>query len=263
MIIGSSQGNLGDNVLITPIFKAIPYCHVRMYDSPTCRNVAPLFHGLVDSVEFCDTPGTPPTVDEPTHKSQRMLNALGLTEVSCIPRVLVTPGELAWARLYLSDMGVEVERAMVLVAQNSSWWDPANWLARYICPHPAVSQQLADLARKRGWQVVQFGVEPPQDPTRDNFIPLDNTIQLRGLTVRQTAACYQLIGRMVTCDTGDHCLMLAVGGRISMIVPRENPYYRHYDVQYLPHLWKGEPVRARYHLFDDYLAVADDLMFDW
>lgn len=267
-VFGSSQGTLGDSLWVTPLLAAHPGCTLRLFDTPTCRNVATLYGGLVERVEFCENPGVPPTMDAATHVSERMLIAAGRPEASIIPVVRLREDEIAWAQVWLRQSG-DPAKMVVLHTHNSGWADPSNHFARHVKPPKALMQWLCDEARQKGYRVVQFCNEPrPGQP--DNFDPLEGALHIRGLALRQTAACYHVIGRMVSGDTGDPYLMLAAGGRVVFLLPPEVTWagYRHHNVVYTPRHWAtaGERPRTRYYCHADPAVaslVAADLSFDW
>lgn len=260
LVIGSSQGTLGDSLWITPIFRAFPHCTLKMFDAPGCRNVSTIYEGIVDKIEFCEAPGVPPTTDDKTHVSQRMLNALGIPEASCIPYVIITEEEEKWATEFLKPY----KNPIVFVNHNSGWNDPSNFFARHVKPPRKVMQALADYYRGHGYTIMQFCNAPKQlNPKYDNFDPLDDAIHIRGLTLRQQAACYKIIGKMITGDTGEPYLMLAVGGKFIMLLCQEVYDYHHYSIQYTDELWKSEKPRTKYYHFHEYEKIADHINFDF
>lgn len=264
LTIGSSQGTLGDSLWITPIFRSFPGTILRLFDTPSCHNVAQIYEGLVREVQFVDTPGVPPTMDAPTHVTQRMLAAMGRPDDPIIPWVVLREDEIAAARALLSQYG-DLSRLLVVHAHNSGWADPENHFARHVKPPHGMMQVIADHAREaHGYTVLQF-CNDPWFGKPDNFDPLTGTHHIRGLTLRQTAACYHVIGRMVSGDTGDPYLALAAGARVVFLMcpELEHTGYRHFNVQYTDALWKGEKPRTRYHSFPDWQKVAQDLAFDW
>lgn len=248
LTIGSSQGTLGDSCWLTPIFKVKKNCVLKMFDNPHCRNMAQIYDGIVERVEFCDNPGVPPTTDEKTHVSQRMLNALGITEVNCIPEIKITDEELAWAKDFLKDY----PNPIVFVNHNSGWKDPSNFFARIVKPPKELMQYLANEYSKK-YTIMQFCNNPNHfRPDYDNFDPLENAVHIRGLTLRQQAACYKVIGKMVTGDTGDPYLMLATGGKFIMLLCPEMYGYFHHSICYYDHLWKDEKPRTKYFKYYEF-----------
>lgn len=262
---GSSQGTLGDSLWLTPLLRAFPGSTLRLFNTPACHNVATLYEGLVKQVRFVKRrPGVPPTTDDATHVSQRMLNAVGKPEASIIPTIVLREDEIAWARQFLAPYG-DARRLIVFHTHNSGWADPGNDFARHVKPPKGVMQVLADSYRRDGgYKVLQFCNLPGHmRPGYDNFDPLHDAHYIRGLTLRQTAACYHVVGKMVTGDTGDPYLMLAAGGRVVMLLCAERGGYKHHHVVYTNELWKGEKPRTRYRTFDQWQMVADDMSFDW
>lgn len=272
-VFGSSQGTLGDSLWVTPLLRAFPASTLRLFDTPSCRNVSQIYEGLVDHVEFCDAPGVPPTVDLATHVSERMLIAAGRPEASIIPTIRLLEDEIAWARAFLFESVSEarhLDRLIVLHTHNSGWRDPENWFSRHVKPPIGLMQRLADDARRSGYTVLQFCNAAPTDGRPDNFDPLDGTHHIRGLTLRETAACYHLIGRMISGDTGDPYLALAAGAKVIFLMcpELEQTGYRWRNVAYTDRHWAtaGERPRTRYYNHSDpatAAAVQRDLSFDW
>ena len=87
---------------------------------------------------------------------------------------------------------------------------------------------------------------------------------MRGLTVRQLAAFYHVIGKLVTGDSGDYHLMLGVGGKVACLIPPNNPQmgYLHWDLLYSPVCWGGEKARVRYCMHEDWVTLMDTRLFD-
>lgn len=256
-IFGSSQGTVGDSMWLTPLLAAFPGSTLRMFDTPSCRNVATLYEGLVDHVEFCDAPGVPPTVDLPTHVSERMLIAAGRPEASIIPALKLRPEEIRWASAFLAFHG-DPAQMVVLHTHNSGWADPSNWFARHVKPPIGLMQRIADDARQHfGFKVLQFCNDPfPGKP--DNFDPLDGTTHIRGLSLRQTAACYHVIGRMVSGDTGDPYIALAVGAQVIFLMCPEltqTTGYRWHNVVYASRHWGNARSRTHYVNHSDPAAL--------
>jgi hypothetical protein len=267
MYFGTTQGTLGDSLWITPLLNAFPSSVLKMYDTPTCRNVSQIFEGLLSRVEFCENPhnppliGMPPAINAPVHYSQRMLMAAGKPNESAIPKIKLRKEEIEWARQHLSRLG-NIDRMVVIHTHNSGWANSENWFARHLKPPIKMMEWTASVAKANGYEALQFCNDPwPNAP--DNFDPLPNTKHIRGLTLRQTAACYHVIGRMISGDTGDPYLALSVGAKVIWLMAKEIEWtgYRWHNVQYVENMWMGENNRARYHSFEDWVNSMNGMAF--
>lgn len=256
--IGISIGTLGDNMWLNPVLRAFPGAILHMKDDSVCRNVATLHEGLAD-VQFVGDPGHPRSSGDAIHITEQWLRALGRTDTSIIPHIDLKPEEVAWAREFLAAHG-DPAKMVVIHTHNSGWTDITNDLARQLKPPHEATQQIADHAAVLGYQPVQF-CNAPFPGKADNFDPLDRTVHIRGLTLRQTAACYHLIKRMVCGDTGDPYVMLAVGGAFIMLLAPETGGYRHSSVRYEARHWNGGQTRAKYVLVENWREVLAHLDF--
>lgn len=244
MILGlNGSGSLGDALWLTPIMKARKDIIVQMHPDQQSRDVSVVYNGLAQ-VEFTDNPAEKlyHINNEQTHYAQKALNQLGITEVNCLPEILLTKEEIEWGREFLKQY--EDKKLLIILNDNSGHKDPTNIRARYVQPRASLMQQLVNnYIEKEGYTILQFGRKED-----DRFTPLDNTIKIRGLNIRQLAACYALIGQIISSDTGDYHLMLSVGGKALVLVPPESKElgYVYKELHYTPELFKGETVRARY-----------------
>ncbi len=93
--------------------------------------------------------------------------------------------------------------------------------------------------------------------------PIDGIMQVRGLSVRQLAAVYHIIGKLISPDTGDYHLMLAVGGKAVCLAPAHSDQfgYRHWDLHYDALCWGEERPRVRYIQHDDYTDAMNTRLF--
>lgn len=217
---------------------------VRMPKGPQCERVSLIYKNLA-KVEFVDNPleaiykikG-----DTSKHASQRASDYLGITNVSAIPKILLDDDEIDWARTFLK----QYTNPVVVVNDNGGSSTPGNFAAQYRRPPSEVMQVYVDKLIQLSYTILQFGIKDLKD--RDNaFTPLNNALSIRGLDIRQTSACYYVIGKYVGGDTGDYHLMLACGGKtITLIPPEDSIRYSYSDLLYTDDLWKNEKIRCKY-----------------
>lgn len=253
--ITSNCANLGDNLWITPLFKNGVKGSVTFSDTPRTRSIARIFDGLAD-VDFVPLVENVQKSADETHEAQRILNCWDRTDVNCIPEIKITKEEIEGAQAFLSPY----KNPIVVIADNSGSSDPKNYRASVVRPPIPYMQYLCDQAAKR-YTPLQFGLSPNYyGQGISNFTKLNGTVEIRGLPLRQLAACYHVCGKYIGGDTGDYHLMLSVGGKAMVSIPHECRGYQYRRLLYTEELWKGEPVRVKYFLHRSN-KVADLLDF--
>jgi len=237
-------GNLCDTLWVTPLARYVSDLTVWMRgDDVKARAVAPILDGVCSVLL---EPNPPETRKAPIHAhvTQQILSAYGFNGKPSVPRVVLTFDEIQWAIEYLRPYG---QKRVALVAHCSGSGDPTNYRAHYVQGSVEDMVQIAKFWKGAGYTVLQFG--PAQNYyTKDIFTPFEGCIQIRGLTVRQLAACYYVIGKLISVDTGDQWLMLAVGGRAAVLVPPHSDQlgYRHWDLHLNSICWGDERPRVDY-----------------
>lgn len=242
-----NTGTLGDSLFLTPAIWGLKNRNeeviVQMHKDEQCKAVSAVFDGLCP-VEFIDEPEEKiyHINNDDTHYAQRVLNHLSISDVNCIPKIALTENEILWAKEFLK----EYENPIAIVNDNSGCNDPNNHRAHYVRPPVELMQDQVNLWLKEGNSLLQFGRKED-----DKFTPLEDTIKIRGLTIRQLASCYRIIGKLISGDTGDYHLMLAVGGEAAVLVPAESQRlgYLYNELHYQPKLWKDEKIRVAYMNF--------------
>jgi hypothetical protein len=247
-------GNLGDFLWVTPLSKHFPDMVVQVLaNDKKSQLTAPIFDGIC-KVEFVQT--TTPTPRDNSvsiHITQRILSAYDKKGKS-IPYVKITEEEKEWAKNFLISKNININRCMAFINHNSGSGDETNTRGKYVRPDPKIIKDLAAFwAEKNNVSIVQFGPDP-KFYEKDPFDPIPNAVHIRGLNIRQLAACYSLIGRMVSGDTGDYHLMLAVGGKVFCLVPPHSDEYgyKHWDLLYNDNCWDGEDPRVLYCLHENW-----------
>ncbi len=258
-------GNLGDTLWVTPLARYEPDLTVWMRgdDAKAC-SVAPILDGLC-KVRL--EPNPPETRKAPirAHVTQQILAAYSdHVGKPSIPRVLLKAEEVAWAVDYVKGItGGHSHKVVALVNHCSGSADPTNYRAHYVRGNPAAFESIARFWRGAGYKVLQFG-PAPGFYTPDVFTPIEGTIPVRGLNVRQLAAVYHIVGKLIGVDSGDYHLMLAVGGKVACLIPPHSDQfgYRHWDLHYDSVCWGNERPRVRYIPHDQWTQCLNTKLFD-
>lgn len=231
----SSSSNLGDNLSLTPVMRAAP-CRVHLIDDEAVRQVAPVFDGLGEVIY--DNVNRLASHERPIRgpHSAKLLAANHLTGVSATPSIILSDEEREWARAFLSDF--DLSKTCVIKASTSQInyrTPPAGLLAKIIEANPDITFFSSALSSRH---------------PKNNFhyVPLD-AYTMWDYPIRRLAAIYSVIGRMVTADTGDYHLMLAVGGKVDVLVPPSEWHYDHDHFHYRAEDFLHEVPRARYHVW--------------
>ncbi len=257
-------GNLGDTLWLTPLARYEPDLTVWMRgDDAKARSVAAVFD-LMCKVWL--EPNPPETKKAPVraHVTQQILTAYGHGGKPSVPVMLLLPSEVAWAVDYLRVVtGGHARKVVALVNHCSGSADPTNYRASYVRGNPEAFKALASFWRGAGYKVLQFG-PAPGFYTPDVFTPIEGAIPVRGLTIRQMAAVYHVIGKLISLDTGDYHLMLAVGGKVACLVPPHSDElgYRHWDLLYDAVCWGDEKPRVTYAVHDQWTGFLNTNLFD-
>jgi ADP-heptose:LPS heptosyltransferase len=221
MIIGNKgNGSLGDCLWITSVFRYIKAGKVVLHNDEQCRAVGRIFDNICE-VEYSHSPPERPDnithlsteLYTSSHRSKKILLACGITNNVSVPFVKINNSETAWAKDFLK----KYKNPIVAINDNSGSGDPSNFRAAYVRPPVDKLQSLVNKLVNKNHTVLQFGrIE------NSKFTPLSHCEHIRGLSIRQTAACYSVIQQYIGGDTGDYHLMLAVGGTAVVLIPDES-----------------------------------------
>lgn len=256
--------NLGDTLWVTPLARYLPpgemIVQMLGHDARS-RATAPILEGLCP-VEWVEKTTETPKFPFRGHVTQRILAAYGFRDKPSIPRVLLKIEEMVWAYDYLRELGCGPD-TVAFTNHNSGSGDPTNYRAHYVRPPSEVIKTLARFWGGGKGKVIQFGPAPTFHD-KDPFDPIPNAIQVRGLSVRQLAACYHVIGKLISGDSGDYHLMLAVGGKAVCLVPPhdEQVGYCYWDLHYDSVCWGDEKSRVKYVLHSDWVTLMDTRLFE-
>lgn len=248
LTVTNTAGSLGDWLSLTPLLAARPNSTVIAKDSPHTRRFARVYEGLAN-VEFTSD-DIPPVLetDEDLCVSQRILNQYGVTEINAIPVVYLTEEEIEWARAFLAPYANPVAFNNTVAAARRD--KPETDMCNYRRIPDELAHTIIKSLKDSGHTVIKFGTKTIQTNIYDNHDEFEGVVNLLDLNLRQLAACYHVIGRYVGSDSGDHHMMLAVGGRTELFIPPHAWFYNHRRHLYLDYAWKGEPVREVYHVFE-------------
>ena len=258
-------GNLGDTLWTTPLSRYVGdrglIVQMRKGDAKAMAT-APILRGLA-RVEWVDSPKDTPRTTQKVHVTQQILGHYGYAGLASIPRVRLDEAEIFGAIKFLKSKGLDPARTIAMVNQNSASADPGNFRAQYVRPPSDVIKTLARFWGGGQYKIAQFGPDPKYY-TYDPFDPIPNAVHIRGLTVRQLASVYHVIGKLISGDTGDYHLMLAVGGKAACLVPPDstNMGYLHSELLYDKVCWGDERPRVCYALHQNWIHFMDTKLFD-
>jgi len=246
-------GNLGDTLWVTPLARYEPNLVVVMQAGDAKAEAVSEVLRYQCARVFQDKVEGTAKAPICAHVTQQILEAYGHGGKPSIPRVILTKKEIEEAVKLLLSHGYTPE-SIAVVNHNSANGDPTNHRAHYVRPPRAAIEQLARFHMRGGRaKVFQFGPAPGYY-TLDPFDPIEGCVHIRGLGVRELAACYHVIGKLISGDTGDKHLGLSVGAIVACLVPRhsEGYGYRHWDLLYDKICWGTEAPRLRYALYDNW-----------
>ena len=257
--LGFKIGNLSDSLFLTPIFKKYKNITLELIDDETNKNKIELFHGLCDVILTKNPCEECPQTKEKKHRSQRMLDALNITDVNAIPFVIVQEEDEEWAKNFLS----KYNNPIVYIPNNSCSWDKSNTFSQDRTFTEEMNNTIIKILSKN-YTILQFGLHDYYSNSKTKMVNYENVINIPNLNLKQLAACYKIIGKGLFSDTGDAYLMIAVGGKIVEIVPMHLNYYPYWEYIYDEEsLWKNEPIRAKYFCMTEWQKALDYLDFNF
>ena len=230
----SASSNLGDNLSLTPLMRQTP-CRVHLYDDAAVRSIAPIFDSLCEVVFDNTGPIASPEAFVRGPHSKKTLTYFGYPNASAIPKIILTEKEISWAKRYVEDLQIENGCIIKSSTQQINYRTPPQELIQDIVySNPSIQFLTSGLSKKH---------------PKNNFsnTPIDHVMTMWDYPIRSLAAIYSIIGRYIGPDTGDYHLMLAVGGKADVLVPKSVWSYRHEDFHYNEECWLDEPIRLKYH----------------
>lgn len=258
------NGNLGDAILTTALFKNNREGIVTILDAPETRRLEQVFYNFNVQIQYAPNIKSTIIDNKQTHICQQYLDHFGIIDSNCIPQINVPNQELNWARDYLA----KIENPLVVVTNNNGTGDPTNYWAHYRTFNPVLMNELLEEYSKK-YTLLHFGLSRDFNKNVyrndvDSFIKMPNCIDILDLPISKLAACYKIIGRCLSGDTGDYHLMLAVGGKCNVLVNENHDIgYPHVSYLYQDYQWKNEKIRLRYIPFRDYKKSLEYIDFDY
>jgi len=255
------SNNLGDGVYISSLLKARKEVEIELFFKPD--RLGTVFHTLYKNLCKCSFYETYEQMKEAhpdaieshhairahgknAHMPRLLLDYFGLFHINEIPEIPIDIAD-KYASLYFVR---QFKDPIILMPANCGSGDPENCYAQYRTPPFEFFQNIVDKYKSKH-DFLQFGISP--NTYRDgysNFFPIKGTIKILDLPVDILARIYSVVGKMISGDTGDAHLMVAVGGRVKMLVPRNDDVgYQHKYLHYNPSSWKGVP-RVEYIGFE-------------
>lgn len=252
MITIGSRGNssLGDCLYLTSVFRYIAG-KVILHKDEQSRQVGLVFNNICE-VEYDDLPPerpdnlikNVPDVFYQVHRTRKILLSLGIKEEISCPFVKISKEENEWALEFIKDY----KNPVVIVNDNSGNWDKNNTRANYVRPPSYIMQLVCDKLIESGYTPLQFGRKE-----EERFTSLTGAIPIRGLSIRQLAACYSMIKKYFGGDTGDYHLMIATGGQANVFIPNETTSlgYIYNDLLYKPENFENKTPLVKYIKFHE------------
>lgn len=199
--IGTSKysSGMGDVLLLTSLCKHLKNVKVELY--PNAAKYKIFFDNICDSVEISENATVTPDIP-PGHFSQQKLRYFGLSNVCYLPYLHPKPEYF--------DIGKNLIKNYhnpIAFVSNCN----INQKARDI-PKEYAQTIVDELSKKH--TVLQFGLS-------NNLTKLNNTIPILDLSIYDLICYYSAIKNFVGADTGDSHLMIALGGKCSLIVPSD------------------------------------------
>jgi len=252
MITIGSRGNssLGDCLYLTSVFR-YETGKVILHNDEQSKQVGLVFDNICD-VEYNDFPPERPDnlIKDISHKlnldhrTRKILLSLGINEKVSCPFVRISKEETDWAIEFLKDY----KKPIVIINDNSGSWDKNNIRAHYVRPPTDMMQLICDKIIEGGFSPLQFGRKE-----NERFTPLIGAKSIRGLSIRQLAACYSVIKKYIGGDTGDYHLMIATGGKANVFIPKEsyNLGYIYNDLLYKTENFLNQDPLVKYIKFHE------------
>ena len=250
IVMGCWGGGIGDNMQITPIFKHFRNSTIEIVNNEQGYRAAEIYKGMA-TIVMKDNPirqeksfeiyGNPNKHNAFENGAQNYLNIFSITDVTPIPWIVLTTEELLWARSFLSLF----KNPLGFCCTNSNFKNPSG--IDYYKQFPFhMWKEILEVYQKR-YDILQFA------SISDEIIGYPGVIPIYGLTLRQAASCFKIIGRYLGIDTGLYHLALAAGAKVKTLVPTFGfaPNYYFPNWSYTPEMFGGE-CRAQYYLFEDY-----------
>lgn len=200
MIIASKTHGMGDILLLTAVAKHCPDAEVHLQTE--AKKFSRFFRDICKNVIFTDHIIPMPELGY-DHHALRKLRAIGLADKCYLPYVSVSEDEKKHGLKLIESYN----NPIAFVANSSNNWKHERE------PKYEYFQSIVDHLVESGHDVLQFGLS-------SNFTQFFKTIPLIDLDIDTLIKYYSAIQQFIGVDTGDTHLMLAVGGKCSVHIPR-------------------------------------------
>lgn len=195
--IGTLGQGMGDLLNLTAICKYKPDCIIEM--TPKSKRFASLFDGICEKVVITENPIITSDTGTGTYMEQKM-RTYGVWVENATPYIKLTDDEKEEGEYFAK----QFDNPIVFVPNTAIGWrhvremDKEKWIE--------IINKI-----KHKYTILQFGVS-------DNFTKFDNTIPFINVPPRMAAKYFYGIGQYLGVETGDKCLMSAVGGELIIVL---------------------------------------------
>lgn len=223
---------LGDTLTITPVAKQLgDKCRMQLPNS--LAHLGTLFEGLCPVQLVEDFPVWPGN-EKCEHQAVYKLKHMGLDACDHVPYIRLTENELEWGRRHLEAikngdnyrMDVAGNGLVAFAPTCAPWWSESKMRG---------IEYWEEFFEYDPRTILQFG--------RKDYPTIKRAIRMPFYNLRELASVYAAIGELVSVDTGDLHLMLAVGGKCFVVSPEENRNYKMKE-------WQYQSERIKYSTFD-------------
>lgn len=222
--VGTLGQGLGDLLNLTSICKYKPDCVVEI--TPNSKRFASLFDGICKRVDIVDNPIITPDTGSGTYMEQKM-RTHGVWVENATPFVKLTDEEKENGKIFAS----QYDNPIIFVPNTSTTWKHVREMEKDKWTN--IIYRLKDR-----YTFLQFGVS-------SNYTQFDYTIPFIDVPVRTAASFYYGVGKYLGVETGDKCLMSAVGGSTIIVLHPSN------GNGYIDHHWQFANKLINYINFKD------------
>lgn len=253
----SDKPDLGDLLLLTPLFKH--NCDCTMQFTRTSRGVrfAELFEGLTN-IEFVDNVLTDAEYYNKygnlskklplSHACKSYASIFGIETNDFIPYIKITEKDIRFADNFLK--GLKNPITFAPVAGGLGVGDDS--FARSKMLHPDNWNKITEELSKNH-DILYFS------SSSKNF-PVKNVINMFDLTYREMCAIFNKCKKHIGIENGLLHAAIASGSKVFAVVPgfgwNIGYYFPNYG--YTDDMWNLEPKRCFYYLFNDYLKILEN-----
>lgn len=211
---GECAYGLGDMLTITPVIRQLGPTKCKLQLPHAMAHMAGLFNGLCP-VELVEDFPVWPGNGQREHQAVYKLRLMGLDVRDYLPSIKLTKDEIVFGQQEHSHKWIKAGDPLAFCPTGSAKW--AHEKSRSISYWEKFFK-----GEKR--TILQFG--------RHDYPLLKGAIRMPFYNLRELASVYSAIGQLVSIDTGDLHLMLAVGGKCFVCVPDESRNYSYSEWQY-------------------------------